>query len=387
MIYLDNAATTIMYSDVADMMRDYQTKSYYNSNSPYTSARMVNKELEGARESLRKCIGADDGQLLFTSCGSEGNSLVVLGTALFYLSRHEECHIITSSIEHHSILGATDAAKKYGAKVTYLDVDEYGVVDAEQLKRSLNSNTRLVSIMMANNELGTIEPIGRLCEIVKGYDDKIIFHTDAVQAFPRLSIDVDELGLDMLTVSGHKFGGPKGVGFLWCKDITRLDNIIYGGSQEFGKRGGTHNTSCIIGMAKAACLTMESKKQIGNAIKELADFFISQVTSEIDGVRINSPICQGRGYCLDNIINLSFDDVDGERLVAMLDHDGIMCSRASACEDSSMNLSHVLKAIGLSDKRIKESIRISLGVDNTKDELIEVLNVLKHRVELIRKMQ
>lgn len=385
MIYLDNAATTKPYKEVLDAMQNYQDIFFYNIDSPYSEARKTKKVVEDNRKLLAEGIGADSREIIFTSGGSEANSTAIVGTALNELSLGNKCHIITSCIEHASVLKACEAAEKYGADITYLPVDSRGVVDIKELESKLRKDTKLVSIMMVNNEIGVIEPIESLCALVKSINSDILFHVDAVQAFTNVPIDVRRLNIDMLSVSAHKFGGPKGAGFLWCKNLNKLDESIFGGKQEMGKRGGTTNTSGVIGMCAAAGLSLSFMEEKRKKIAKIREVLTCRLTDEIKGVHII-----GKDYTdifIPNILNVSFDGVDGERLIAMLDHDGIMCSRTSACEASGSELSHVLKAICLPDNRIKESIRISFGIDNSLEEVDFIIKTIKKRVDLLRTLQ
>lgn len=388
MIYLDNASTTKPYLEVSEIVGSYHGDVFYNPDSPYSSSRVLGKNIDGARADIAHFINAEKSEIVFTSGGSESNSTAILGTVLNCLSQQKKCHIITSAIEHHSVLNACKAATRYGARVTYLEVDSFGFVDEKKLADALCKDTVLVSVMMANNEIGTLQHIDSLCKIVKEYNGDILFHSDAVQAFGNIPIDVRTLNIDILSASAHKFGGPKGAGFLYCKNGVNLDSIIYGGRQERGFRGGTTNVAGVLGMHKAACVSVDNIDDKREHMLELKCALYDRL-SVIDGFHVNGverepSLYNDTNIFLPNILNVSFDDVDGERLIAMLDHDGVMCSRASACEETSSNLSHVLKAIGISDKRIKESVRISFGYYNTILQIEEAADIIEKRVKVLR---
>ena len=394
MIYLDNAATTRLCDEALQSMQPYLGESFFNANSSYAEARIVKKAVEDAREKMAGMIGADSSDIYFTSGGSESDSWIILGTAMHYISNKESVHIIVSKVEHHAVLNSCKMAELLGASITYLDVDECGCVGQNYLLDAIRPDTRLVSIMLVNNEIGTINDIGMLCGAVKKCNKNILFHTDAVQAFGNIPIDVKELGIDALSLSGHKFHGPKGTGILYCKSMDKLSSIILGGEQENGRRGGTINSAGIIGMAAAgerALSCMEAKRNKCHVLRnELIRILTdSDIEFEINGIdeNINS-LNDNSDNLWPGILNICFGHISGERLISLLEHDGILCSKAAACDGYGRGIdesrSHVLKAIGLDDYRIDSSIRISFGLDvevedikYTSKKIIERVNLLK----------
>lgn len=379
MIYLDNAATTRLCKEAIEAMQPYLDEEYYNANSAYTNGRLISRAIEEARNSLATLINADTNEIIFTSGGAEADSMSVLGAFLYVFGKANGKHIITTKIEHHAVLNACKMAEKLGARVTYLDVDEGGLIDLEKLRSALSNDTFLVSIMMANNEIGTVQPIKEACKIVKEYNSDILFHTDSVQAFSNMHIDVNDLKIDLMSCSAHKFNGPKGVGFLYCRKGVNICPIIYGGDQESGRRGGTSNTAGIVGMAVAAkkCASSVDERRVKYSL--LRNTMIEELGGKLDKTVINGD------NALANILSISFLDISGERLVAMLEHDGVLCSRGAACDGNNMKFSHVLDAMGLDDNRKTGTIRLSFGVETTLDDIKKSASIIVDRVNMLRR--
>lgn len=379
MIYLDNAATTRLCKEAIEAMQPYLDEEYYNANSAYTNGRLISRAIEEARNSLATLINADTNEIIFTSGGAEADSMSVLGAFLYVFGKTNGKHIITTKIEHHAVLNACKMAEKLGARVTYLDVDEGGLIDLEKLRSALSNDTFLVSIMMANNEIGTVQPIKEACKIVKEYNSDILFHTDSVQAFSNMHIDVNDLKIDLMSCSAHKFNGPKGVGFLYCRKGVNICPIIYGGDQESGRRGGTSNTAGIVGMAVAAKKCASSVDERRGKYSLLRNTMIEELGGKLDKTVINGD------NALANILSISFLDISGERLVAMLEHDGVLCSRGAACDGNNMKFSHVLDAMGLDDNRKTGTIRLSFGVETTLDDIKKSASIIVDRVNMLRR--
>lgn len=379
MIYLDNAATTRLCKEAIEAMQPYLDEEYYNANSAYTNGRLISRAIEEARNSLATLINADTNEIIFTSGGAEADSMSVLGAFLYVFGKTNGKHIITTKIEHHAVLNACKMAEKLGARVTYLDVDEGGLIDLEKLRSALSNDTFLVSIMMANNEIGTVQPIKEACKIVKEYNSDILFHTDSVQAFSNMHIDVNDLKIDLMSCSAHKFNGPKGMGFLYCRKGVNICPIIYGGDQESGRRGGTSNTAGIVGMAVAAkkCASSVDERRVKYSL--LRNTMIEELGGKLDKTVINGD------NALANILSISFLDISGERLVAMLEHDGVLCSRGAACDGNNMKFSHVLDAMGLDDNRKTGTIRLSFGVETTLDDIKKSASIIVDRVNMLRR--
>lgn len=378
MIYLDNAATTKTNPDVVKEMLPYFTEEYGNPSSIYRFANKPEQLLIDARESVAGMIGAKASELYFTACGSESDNWAIKGVAA--ANRSKGNHIITSKIEHHAVLHTCMYLEKNGYEVTYLDVDEYGFIDLEQLKQSIKPTTVLISIMFANNEIGTIEPIKEIGAIAK--ENKILFHTDAVQAFGHIPIDVNELNIDLMSTSAHKLNGPKGVGFLYIRKGTRIDPLIHGGAQESNRRAGTENTAGIAGFKKAAEIAMAEMEARDKKQRELRDYLIDRVMNEIEYVRLDGP----KENRLSNNAHFAFRFIEGEALLMMLDNEGICASSGSACTSGSLDPSHVLLAIGLPHEIAHGSLRLSLNWENTKEEMDHVVEALKRVVYRLRQL-
>lgn len=378
MIYLDNAATTKTAPEVVEAMLPYFTELYGNASSIYKLGSESKKATIKARETIAQTLGAEPNEIYFTAGGSESDNWALKATFEAYQDKGK--HIITSKIEHHAILHTCEYLEKRGAEITYLDVDENGLVDLEQLKKAIRPDTILISIMYANNEIGTIQPIQEIGEIAAEHG--ILFHTDAVQAYGQLPIRVDELHIDMLSASGHKLNGPKGIGFLYINKKVKIRSFVHGGQQERGRRAGTENVPGIVGMAAAAerafrIMEEKTKKEI-----ELRDYFISRIQKEIPYAKLNGHPTKR----LPNNINFSFEFIEGESMLIMLDMKGICGSSGSACTSGSLDPSHVLLAIGLPHEKAHGSLRLTLSEENTKEEMDLVADELKQIVDRLRGM-
>ena len=377
-IYLDNAATTRTAPEVVEAMLPYFTENYGNPSSVYGFASANKEVITGYREKIANVLGAKCEEIYFTAGGSESDNWALIATAEAYAAKGK--HIITSKIEHHAILHTCEYLEKKGYDVTYLDVDEYGVVDLEQLKASIREDTILISIMFANNEIGTIQPIAEIGEIA--HERGILFHTDAVQAFGQVPIQVDELHIDMLSASGHKLNGPKGIGFLYIRKGVKIRSFIHGGAQERKRRAGTENVPGIVGIGTAAERAARTMEERAGKEKELRDHMISRIEAEIPYCRLNGD----RTRRLPNNVNFSFRFVEGESLLIMLDMKGICASSGSACTSGSLDPSHVLLAIGLPHEIAHGSLRMTLGEDTTKEDIDKVVDALKEIVQNLRNM-
>ena len=378
LIYLDNAATTALKPEVFEAMRPYFLEDYGNPNSVYTFAQKSRKAVDDARETIAGMLGAKANEIYFTAGGSESDNWAIKGCVEKYASKGR--HIITTKIEHHAVLHTCEYLEKNGCEVTYLDVDEYGQVRLDELEQAIRPDTILISIMFANNEIGTIEPVREIGAIAKKHG--VFFHTDAVQAFGHLPIDVSELNIDMLSASAHKFHGPKGAGFLYIRNGMKLGPFVHGGAQERAKRAGTTNVPGIIGMGKAAQSAYEGMAE--NAVKMAAvrDHLIQRVLEEIPYSRLNGHPKQR----LSNNISFCFRFIEGESLLIMLDQKGICASSGSACTSGSLDPSHVLLAIGLPHEIAHGSLRLTLSDETTMEEADYTADSLKAIVEKLRSM-
>ena len=377
-IYLDNAATTKTRPEVVEEMLPYFTEYYGNPSSVYEFATPSKKAIAEARETIAKSLGAKTNEIYFTAGGSESDNWAIKATAEAYESKGK--HIITSKIEHHAVLHTCEYLEKRGFEITYLDVDENGTVKLDELKKAIRPDTILISIMFANNEIGTIQPIKEIGEIAKEHG--IIFHTDAVQAYAHVPINVDEYHIDMLSVSGHKFNGPKGIGFLYIRTGLKLRSFIHGGSQERKRRGGTENVPGIVGMGKAVEIAMANLAERTAYEVELRDYLINRVLSEVPYVRLNGH----RTNRLPNNANFAFQFIEGESLLIMLDMQGICGSSGSACTSGSLDPSHVLLAIGLPHEIAHGSLRLTLSEETTKEDIDFTVDEIKKIVEKLRSM-
>lgn len=378
-IYLDHAATTAVRKEVLDVMLPFFTEHFGNPMSVHSFGRDVAKYVERSRESIAENLGAEPKEIFFTGSGTEADNWALRGYALANTKKGR--HIITSSIEHHAVLHTCEYLEKEGFEVTYLPVDSEGFVDPKELEKAIRPDTILVSIMHANNEIGTIQPIAELGSICR--DKKIAFHVDAVQSTGVLPINLAELPVDMLSLSGHKFYGPKGIGALYVKKGIRLKPIIYGGGQERGLRAGTHNHVGIIGMAKALELAVAEQKDYVAKLTKLRDLLIDGLINNIPQIRLNGPYGDRR---LPGNVNVSIQYIEGEGMLLHLDMLGIAASSGSACTSGSLDPSHVLLAIGLSHEIAHGSLRLSLGRENTEEDINQVLDVLPKIVANLRAM-
>lgn len=359
--YFDHAATTRVKEEVLREMIPYFNMQYGNASSIYSIARQSKRAIEDARQKVANAINSKVKEIYFTSCGTESDNLALKGVA--YANMQKGKHIITSKIEHPAILESCKTLEKQGFSITYLNVDEEGFISLEELEKSIRPDTILISIMFANNEIGTIEPIKQIGEIAKKY--QIIFHTDCVQAIGNAKIDVNEMNIDLLSMSAHKFYGPKGVGALYVREGIQFDRIQDGGHQEKNKRSGTENVAGIVGLGKAIEIAYKNLDEHIKKLTELRDYYFSQLREKIPNCKINGSIEKR----LPGNANVSFPNVDGEELLLKLDEKGICASTGSACSSGSSNPSHVLVAIGLDKEFANGALRITLGDDNTKEDI------------------
>lgn len=379
LIYLDNAATTAMRPEVLEVMQPYFTEDYFNPSSVYSAAGKVKKAVDMAREEIARALHAKaSSEIYFTGGGSEADNWAIKATAEAY--REKGRHIITTKIEHHAVLHTADWLEKNGYEVTYLNVDEDGLISLTELEQEIRPDTILISIMFANNEIGTIEPIREIGEIARKHG--VLFHTDAVQAFGHVPIDVQDMNIDMLSASGHKFHGPKGIGFLYLRNGLKLGALIHGGAQERNRRAGTHNVPAIVGMGEATRLAMAEMEENANKEVKLRDYLIQRIEDEIPYVKVNGH----REKRLPNNVNVCFRFIEGESLLIMLDQKGICASSGSACTSGSLDPSHVLLAIGLIHEIAHGSLRLTLSEETTKEEADYVVENLKIIVERLRSM-
>lgn len=377
-IYLDNAATTRTRPEVADAMMPFFTEHYGNPSSVYEFAAPCKQAIARSRETIAKSLGAKANEIYFTAGGTESDNWAIKAAAEAYQAKGK--HIITSKIEHHAVLHTCEYLEKLGFEVTYLDVDENGVVKIEELKKAIRPDTILISIMFANNEIGTIEPIKEIGEIAR--ERGVLFHTDAVQAYCHIPINVDEYHIDMLSASGHKLNGPKGIGFLYIRTGLKLRSFVHGGAQERKRRGGTENVPGIVGLGKAVELAVATMDERAGKERELRDYLIGRVTAEVPFVRLN-----GHRTCrLSNNTNFAFQFIEGESMLIMLDMNGICGSSGSACTSGSLDPSHVLLAIGLPHEIAHGSLRLTLSEENTKEEMDYVVEKIKEVVDRLRSM-
>lgn len=376
-IYMDHAATTPVAKEVVEAMLPYFSEKFGNASSLHSFGREAKDALERSREIIAKSIGAKSDEIIFTSGGTESDNMAIKEVA--FMNREKGNHIITSKIEHHAVLHCCEFLEKMGFKITYLPVDEYGLVNPNDVEKAITPKTVLCTIMHANNEIGTIEPIseiGRICA-----KNKIYFHTDAVQTFGKVPIDVKKMNIDLMSVSSHKLYGPKGVGFLFVKKGTKIGQLIHGGGHEFDLRSGTENVAGIVGFAKATEIAMKNMpKESKNEIM-LRDKLIRDVL-KIPNTKLNGHPTQR----LPNNANFSFSGIEGEALIMHLDMNGIAASTGSACSTKSLEPSHVLTAIGLPAEKAHGSLRLTLGKDNTESDIDYAVSKVKDIVENLRKI-
>ena len=378
MIYLDNAATTKTAPEVVEAMLPYFTELYGNPSSVYQFAQKSKEAVAASRETITWALGAKPEEIYFTAGGTEADNWAIKAAAEAYRAKGN--HIITSKIEHHAVLHTCQWLEKQGFEVTYLDVDETGIVKLDQLERAIRPETILISIMFANNEIGTIQPVKEIGQIARRHG--VLFHTDAVQAFGQLPIQVDEMNIDMLSSSGHKLNGPKGIGFLYIRKGVKIRSFVHGGAQERKRRAGTENVPGIVGYAAAVERAVRTMEQRTARERELRDYLISRVLAEVPYTRLNGH----RTKRLPNNANFSFQFVEGESLLIMLDMEGICGSSGSACTSGSLDPSHVLLAIGLPHEIAHGSLRLTLSEETTKEELDYVAEAIKKIVERLRGM-
>ena len=377
-IYMDNAATTRVKPEVLEAMLPYYGEVFGNPSTIYYYGREAHKALDHARQQVAAAIGADKDEIYFTSCGTESDNWAIKGAAFAHQKKGN--HIITSVIEHHAVLHTCGWLEKHGFEVTYLPVDEYGRVNPADVEKAITDQTILISIMFANNEIGTIELIAEIAKIARAHN--ILFHTDAVQAVGAVPINVHELGVDMLSLSGHKFYAPKGVGALYIRRGVRIDTHQHGGAQERGKRGGTENMAQIVGLGKAIELATADVEGHAKKLAHMRDRLIDGILAEIPEVRLNGH----RTERLPNNVNVSIRYIEGEALLLRLDLAGIAASSGSACTSGSLDPSHVLLAIGLPHEIAHGSLRLSLGDFNTEHDVDVVLEKLPQIVSTLREM-
>ena len=378
MIYLDNAATTKTAPEVVEAMLPYFTEFYGNASSVYGFAGNSKEAMANARETIAASLGAKANEIYFTAGGSEADNWALKATAEAYKAKGN--HIITTKIEHHAILHTAEWLEKNGFEVTYLNVDENGVVKLDELKKAIRPETILISVMFANNEIGTIQPIKEIGEIAKA--NGILFHTDAVQAFGQVPINVDELNIDMLSSSGHKLNGPKGIGFLYIRKGIKMRSFVHGGGQERKRRAGTENIPAIVGYGVAVERAISTMKERTDKEIELRDYLIDRVLKEVPYTRLNGH----RTDRLPNNANFSFQFIEGESLLIMLDMEGICGSSGSACTSGSLDPSHVLLAIGLPHEIAHGSLRLTLSDETTKEDIDFVVEKVKEIVARLRDM-
>ena len=378
LIYLDNAATTKTSEEVVAAMLPYFTEYYGNPSSVYEFASESKKAVSNARRTIAETLGAQENEIYFTAGGSEADNWALKATAEAYQNKGK--HIITTRIEHHAILHTAEYLEKRGFEITYIGVDENGVVKVDELEKAIRPDTILISVMFANNEIGTIQPIKEIGEIAKKHG--ILFHTDAVQAYGQLPINVDELHIDMLSSSGHKLNGPKGIGFLYIRKGVKIRSFVHGGAQERKRRAGTENVPGIVGYGKAAEIAAKTMKERTAKEIELRDHLIDRVLAEVPYTRLNGH----RTNRLPNNANFSFQFVEGESLLILLDNNGICGSSGSACTSGSLDPSHVLLAIGLPHEIAHGSLRLTLSAETTLEDIDFVVDCIKQIIERLRSM-
>lgn len=377
-IYVDHSATTYVKKEVLDEMLPYFTEKYGNASSPYKIGQESRKAVEIARKQIADAISSKPEEIYFTAGGSEADNMVIRGIA--YANKQKGNHIITSKIEHPAVLETCKALEKEGFEVTYLDVDEYGFVSPDAVRNAIKDATILVTIMFANNEIGTVQNIAKIAEVTKFKG--VYFHTDAVQAVGNIAIDVEKLGIDALSMSAHKFYGPKGIGAAYIKKNVKFTPVITGGHQERGKRAGTENVPAIVGMGKAIELANNNLETYNSKLIELRDYTIERILNEIPYVKLNGP----KENRLPGSVNISFKGIEGESLLLMLDMKNIEASSGSACTSGSLDPSHVLLAIGLRHEIAHGSLRISYGEENTLEDAKYIVDSLIEIVARLREM-
>ncbi len=374
--YFDNAATTKVKKEVVDKMFPYFVETYGNPSSLYTIGRIAKVGIEEARKQVANLINSDKNEIYFTSGGTESDNTALKG--IMYLNKNKGKHIITTKIEHHAILNTCKTLEEDGFKVTYLNVDKDGIINLEELVNSITEDTVLISVMFANNEIGSIEPIKEIGKIAK--EKGIIFHTDAVQACGNVKIDVKEMNIDMLSLSGHKIGAPKGIGALYVGKNIEFKNLIDGGHQERDKRAGTENVPGMIGLGEACKIAKNNMETHVEKLKKLRDIYFSEIQNQIPDIKINGSM----EHRLPGNSNISFRGVNGSELLMKLDEKGICASAGSACSSGSSMPSHVLTAIGLPSEYVEGTLRVTFGDENTKEDVEYLVNNLTQIVKEIR---
>lgn len=374
MIYLDNAASTPIHGDVLESMTPYLKEQYGNPSSIHRQGRIARKAIERARRQIASLINADSSEILLTSGGTESNNTALFGATM----KHPSSQMITSSVEHDAILKPCKRLETAGFEVIYLPVDEFGTVNVSSLEKSISEKTSLVSIMFANNEVGTIEPISEIAKICQGKN--ILFHSDAIQAVGKVPIDVKKLGVDLLSISSHKLNGPKGIGALYIRDGVPIDPVILGGGQENGLRSGTENVANIVGFGKACDIAKSNLSQNSQNLQSLRDYLVAKILDEISQVTLNGHP-ENR---LPNNAHMTFLGVNGEDLIIKLDEHEIYASTGSACSVHTQKASHVLQSMGFSHEQITGSLRLTLGIFNNKEQVDETVKVLKKIITELR---
>lgn len=378
LIYLDNAATTKVYPEVFEAMKPYFLEEYGNPSSIYGFAARSKKAVDSARKTIADFLGAEENEIYFTGGGSESDNWALKAAVEGYKQKGN--HIITSKIEHHAILHTCEYLKKNGYEVSYIDVDENGVVKLDELEKAIRPTTVLISVMFANNEIGTIQPVKEIGQIAKKHG--VLFHTDAVQAYGHVPIDVKELGIDMLSASGHKTGGPKGIGIMYLRNGLKIGSFIHGGAQERNRRAGTHNVPGIVGFGKATEISAKTLDERMEKERTLRDHLIDSILEKVPYARLNGH----RTDRLPNNVNISFGFIEGESMLILLDGQGICASSGSACTSGSLDPSHVLLAIGLPHEIAHGSLRLTLSGDTTEEEVDFVIAQIEKNVNRLRGM-
>ncbi len=375
-IYLDNSATTKPYKEVVDKMVYALTEQYANPSSVHRKGVLVEKEIKNARKEIAKYTGAKDKEIFFTSGGTESNNIIIRGTA--YANHRSGKHLITTKIEHPSVLNTFKDLEKDGYEVTYLDIDDNGLISFEDFKRALREDTILVSIMHVNNEVGAIQPVDKIGKYLSKLKRKVYLHVDAVQSFGKIDFKPSKYNIDLMSVSGHKIHGPKGIGFVYIKENTKIKSIVTGGGQENAFRSGTENVPGIFGLCEAVRITMENLKDNIDKINTLKELLLNEINSNIDDIKVNSA---EDGVC--HILNVSFIGIKGEILLHYLEEDNIYVSTGSACSSKKKG-SHVLIEMGLSNKEIEGAIRFSLSSMNKEEDVKKAVRIIKKKVEELR---
>ena len=378
-LYMDYSATTYVKPEVLDAMMPFFTEKFGNPSSFYGISRETKMAVDNARAQVAKAINCDPNEVYFTGGGSEADNWAIKGIATAHMKKGN--HIITTKIEHHAVLHTCEFLEKFGFEVTYLDVNEEGFIDLKQLESAITDKTILVSIMFANNEIGTIQPIKEIGAICR--EKKVLFHTDAVQAIGSVPVDVKEMNIDLLSLAGHKLYGPKGIGALYIRKGVRIDNLIHGGGQERGRRAGTENIPGVVGLGKAIEIATENIEENRARLTVLRDKLIDGVLERIPYARLNGPRGDKR---LPGNSNISFEFIEGESILLSLDFEGICASSGSACTSGSLDPSHVLLAIGLPHEKAHGSLRTTLGAASTEEDVEKLLNELPPIIERLRNM-